>query len=445
MRAPSRFPFRLYNAALLLGAPLILSYYGWRTLRHGKYLAGLKERLGFLPDSARSVSARHADSVVIWLHCVSVGETLAARPLALALREALPNAKFFISTTTETGQARAREQLAWMDGHSYFPLDFPGVALRALRAIRPSVVIILETEIWPNFLRACTKHSIPVALVNGRISDRSFHRYARLGSAMADLLNRFAGLLMQSEDDARRICALGAPPGRVKTLGNLKYAAPDAAERARQDAVAAALDAQFGLSETKHLIICGSAVEGEEEPILAAFRRVRQTSGLEDARLLLAPRHPQRFAQVAAALARQELPFARRTQADDRARRAPLLLLDSIGELAAAYRFAGVAFVGGSLVPRGGHSILEPAAAARPVVTGPHTENFRDVMATFRAANAVIELAGGGDDEIAETFIALLRNRDDARALGERARRTFQAHGGAADRAAREILAILGR
>lgn len=445
----SRFPYRLYNAALVAGAPLLLPYYGFRAARHGKYLPGLKERFGFLPESLAATTLP-----TIWFHCVSVGEVLAARPLALALREALPEARFVVSTTTETGQARAREQLAWMDGWFYFPLDLPGVAERAVRHVRPSLVVVMETEIWANFLRACTRRNIPVVMANGRISDRSFPRYKKLGGAMADLLGRFTRLLMQSDDDAARILELGAPPDRVRMTGNLKYAAFDAEERARQDRIAADLAARFNFSETSSfivhrssfpLIVAGSTVEGEEPLVLEAFAAIRAVSGLENARLLLAPRHPQRFEDVRKLLDASSFIYASRTNPGPDDATAPVILLDTVGELAAVYRFAEAVFVGGSLVPRGGHNILEPAAASRPVVTGPFTENFRDILRTFRAANAVRQLETGTSAELAKVLAEILTDREAARALGERALQTFTAQTGAAARATGEIVALLGQ
>ncbi len=447
----SRFPYRLYNAALVAGAPLLLPYYGFRAARHGKYLPGLKERFGFLPESLAPDAEKRP---TIWFHCVSVGEVLAARPLALALREALPEARFVVSTTTETGQARAREQLAWMDGWFYFPLDLPGVAERAVRHVRPSLVVVMETEIWANFLRVCTRKEIPVVLANGRISDRSFPRYKKLGGAMADLLGRFTKLLMQSDGDAERIVALGAPPDRVIMIGNLKYAAPDADERARQDRIAADLAARFNLPESSSfilhpssfpLIVAGSTVEGEEPLVLEAFAVIRATPGLENTRMLLAPRHPQRFDEVKKILDGSAFQYAVRTNPGTADATAPVILLDTVGELAAAYRFGDAVFVGGSLVPRGGHSILEPAAVARPVVTGPHTENFRDILKTFRAAEAVRQLETGTSAELAKVLTEILTDPDTAARLGERAFQTFTAQTGAAARAREEIVALLGQ
>ncbi len=420
----SRFPFWLYNTALIAGAPLWLGYYG---LRRRQRRLRLHERFTYHP-------LPHAGPV-IWLHSVSVGEVLAGQPLAGALRERFPHAGFVISTTTDTGQARAREQLAWMDAHLYFPLDVPWLTEQAVTSLQPALVIILETEIWPNFLRTCARHHVPVVLANGRLSDRSFARYRWLGRMMGDLLGHFRLCLMQSDADAERIRQLGAPPARVLTTGNLKYAPPDADERARRDRIAAALQQQYHLGDGRWCIVAGSTVEGEEPLLVEVFARLRASADLPPCRLLLAPRHPERFVEVARHLERFDWPVARRSQPRPEDVRAEVILLDTVGELAAAYRWADVAFVGGSLVPRGGHNILEPAAEGRPIVTGPHTENFRAILTRFRAADAVWQLPLASPDglrrELQTAFETLLRDPGRAGDLGRRAQATWAAETGA--------------
>lgn len=268
----SRFPFWLYNTALIAGAPLWLGYYG---LRRRQRRLRLRERCTYplLPHAAPR----------IWLHSVSVGEVLAGQPLAGALRERFPQSSLVISTTTDTGQARAREQLAWMDAHFYFPLDVPWLTERAVTSLQPALVIILETEIWPNFLRTCARHHVPVVLANGRLSDRSFAHYRWLGRMMGDLLGHFQLCLMQSDADAERIRQLGAPPARVLTTGNLKYAPPDADERARRDRIATALQQQYHLRDGRLCIVAGSTVEGEEPLLVEVFARLRASADLPPA------------------------------------------------------------------------------------------------------------------------------------------------------------------
>lgn len=420
----SRFPFWLYNTVLLAGAPLWLGYYG---LRRRQRLRHLRERFVY--------PSRPHSAPCIWLHSVSVGEVLAGQPLAYALRERFPHASFVISTTTDTGQARAREQLAWMDAHVYFPLDVPWITERAVTCLCPTLVIILETEIWPNFLRTCARHHVPVVLANGRLSDRSFARYRRLGRMMGDLLGYFRLCLMQSDADAERIRQLGASPARVVTTGNLKYARPNADEQTRRDRIAADLHRQYRLGDGRLCIVAGSTVEGEEPLLVEAFARLRRQAPLATCRLLVAPRHPERFTEVARSLERLGWQVARRSQPRPEDVHAPVILLDTVGELAAAYRWADVAFVGGSLVPRGGHNILEPAAEGRPIVTGPHTENFRAIVGRFRAANAVWQLAPAPAEGLCQTlqqaFETLLCDSAQAAALGARAQATWASETGA--------------
>ncbi|QUW03794.1 3-deoxy-D-manno-octulosonic acid transferase [Chloracidobacterium validum] len=423
----SRFPFWLYNLALGASAPLWLSYYGLRALRRRMSWRSLHERFAYRLPSLPAPT--------IWFHCVSVGEVLAGQPLAQALRERFPATRFAISTTTDAGQARAREQLAWMDAHIHFPLDLPWVMERALQRLNPTLVIILETEIWPNFLRACARRHIAVVLANGRLSDRSFGRYRRLGSSMGDLLGHFALCLMQSAEDADRIRALGAPATRVLTTGNLKYAPPDATERARRDRIAQSIQQQYGLGDGRPCIVAGSTVEGEEPLLAGVFAQLRQRERLTTCRLLVAPRHPERFAGVARSLQNRGWRVARRSQPQADDLQADIIVLDTIGELAAAYRWADVAFVGGSLVPRGGHNILEPAAEGRPIVTGPHTENFRAIIARFQAANAIWQLAPGPADRLQSALAlaveTLLTTPARAADLAQRARSVWSAETGA--------------
>lgn len=414
----SRFPFWLYNTALVVGAPLWASYYGLRRRRFS-----LRERFTY------RTFPHDLATPLIWLHGVSVGEVLAGQPLACALRERFPHGHFVMSTTTDTGQARAREQLAWMDAHCYFPLDVSWVTERAVTSLKPTLVIILETEIWPNFLRTCTRHQVPVVLANGRLSDRSFARYRWLGQGMGDLLSYFRLCLMQSEADAERIRQLGAPPERVLVTGNLKYAPPSADEQARRDRIAADLQQQYHLGDGRPCIVAGSTVEGEEPILLRVFTRLRTMAHLSACRLLLAPRHPERFPEIAHYLERFDWRVARRSRPQPEDGQADVILLDTVGELVAAYRWADVAFVGGSLVPRGGHNILEPAAEGRPIVTGPHTENFRAILARFRAADAVWQLVPAPPEELQQALFTalatLLCHPSQAAALGHRARLTW--------------------
>jgi 3-deoxy-D-manno-octulosonic-acid transferase len=444
--------YLLYSFTLTVVFVLLAPYFVYQALRHGKYAGSFRERLGRLPGELRT-DGRPA----VWVHAVSVGELIAARPLIESLREEFTGWRIIVSTTTLTGQRLAREyQPGRYDAVCYFPFDWRFSARRALDHIRPALVVILETEIWPNFLRECRRRRIPTVVANGRISPRSFARYWRVRRFIGRALTDLALLVMQSESDAERARALGAI--NVRVCGNLKYdvAMVTEAERASDPAatVAAEMDRRFQLSASPHLIVAGSTAPGEEAMLIAALKTIRQQRGLEGARLLVAPRHPERFNEVAALIAQSGFRYARRsmmragaatTQAapinsgvnsegNSEAATADIILLDSIGELAAVYRFATVVFVGGSLIPRGGHNIIEPAQFAKPILVGPHTENFRQIVADFAAAGAVVQVAATGDDTSSAFTSALIRLLTDdgaARAMGERAREILLTNRGA--------------
>jgi 3-deoxy-D-manno-octulosonic-acid transferase len=478
--------YLLYSLVLSLLFLALLPYFVYQAARRGKYSGSFKERMGLLPASLRG-DARET----IWVHAVSVGEFLAARPLITRLKSDLPTARIVVSTTTLTGQQLARSQSHLFDAALYFPFDWKFSVRRALAWVNPSVVIILETELWPNFLRECRKRGVVTVLANGRISPRSFRRYHLLGRPFRRAIEDFSLLVMQSEADAERARQLGAPAGRVRVYGNLKYDQPGDGGRGpgvreeTQDASnphpptpipTCEIDHQFALSLSPHLIVAGSTAPGEEEILLASLREVRRHSGLEDARLLLAPRHPERFDEVARLIARSGFAFVRRSESRGssgcsgprpgasageshvEARLQPdetasggapdVILLDTIGELASIYRFAAVVFVGGSLVPRGGHNIIEPAAFAKPIVVGPHTEDFRQIVSDFVQADAVVQISAAGNDvanRLAREMIRLLSDREHARAIGERARDILLKNRGATDctvAAIRELMRI---
>ncbi|HEY9231190.1 MAG TPA: 3-deoxy-D-manno-octulosonic acid transferase [Blastocatellia bacterium] len=444
--------YLLYSFALTVLFALLLPYFLYQALRHGKYASSFRERLGRLPatlgDDRRPT---------VWVHAVSVGEFLAARPLIAALREAFAGWRIVVSTTTATGQRLARaEQPERFDAVCYFPFDWTFSVRRALDRIRPSLVVILETELWPNFLRECRRRGVVTVIANGRISPRSFARYRQARGFIRRALADLSLLVMQSEADAERARALGARAVRV--CGNLKYDAPlSGGASPLNDSlspVAGEIDRQFALSSSRRLIVAGSTAPGEERMLLAALREIRREPGLEEARLLVAPRHPERFDEVAELIAQCNFHYARRSAlragaatgnspvapapataaAETEAARAEVILLDSIGELAALYRFASVVFVGGSLVPRGGHNIIEPAAFARPIIVGPHTENFRQIVADFAEAGAVVQVAATGEamtGALVRELRRLLQDREAAQAMGVRARQILLSNRGA--------------
>ena len=419
--------YLLYSLLLTLGAlallPLLL-------FRGDKYRPGLRQRLGRWP---------HFDAAgrpVLWLHCVSVGETQAARPLVQALSEAYPNYALIVSTITVTGQRLAQEIFSELAAAVfYFPFDWAWTVRRAVRHFQPSAVLILETELWPNFLRVCRAENVPVILVNGRLSAASVRGYQRVGWFISRVVNDLTLALMQSETDAERLATLGLPAERSKVSGNIKFdlqPAPD------EPALTEALRARFAFGhDTGPLLVAASTHAPEERILLEALQILRQTDTA--ARLLIAPRHPPRFAETASLIARTGLRYTRRadpSQASDA--QADVVLLDTIGELRAVYPLATIVFMGGSIAPTGGHNVLEPAVAGACIVTGPHTFNFAAIVKDFLAADALLQLREVPSAEtaaqLAQTWRELLDNEPRRRQLGDNARRTLAENRGATAR-----------
>lgn len=425
-------------AALVIGAPWWL----WRMATTHKYREGLSERLGFVraglqrEGTGGEDSGRTGSKPVIWLHAVSVGEVLAVGRLVAELDRALPEFQLLISTTTRTGQALARERFG-RDRVFYCPLDLPWAVRAYFNALRPRLLILAETEFWPNLLNGCFRRSIAVAVVNARISDRSWPRYRRLRGLWRPMLSRLAQVLAQSEVDAERLRAIGCAANRVSVAGNLKFdvRATEEADATRQLSVRAR-----GL----RLLVAGSTLEGEESALLALWPKLLAAE--PQLAMVLAPRHPERFNAVAGLLEKSGLPWVSRSAW--RAEQSPsqpiaagqIVLLDTIGELASVYSLAAVAFVGGSLVPAGGHNPLEPAQFGVPIVMGPHYTNFRAIVDELVAHHA-LRIAAEGQLEAA--LLEILADREAARAMGERARQVFAAQAGATSRsvsALRELL-----
>lgn len=418
-----------YTVLLTVAFVAALPWFLWKARSSGKYLRNFWERMGRLPvylnvDGDRSV----------WVHAVSVGEVLAARPLVEALRQRLPSHRIFVSTTTLTGNAVAKKSLRGIDGLLYAPFDFPHPVRRALEVLNPSVLVLVETEIWPNLIHHARRRGTRVALVNGRISPRSFPRYLRFRPLLQSVLAEIDAFLMQGEPHAARIRELGAPVERVSVTGNLKY---DAVEPARLPERLVRL-LQGG--DRRPLWVAGSTVEGEEELVLSAFHRVRER--VPQARLLIAPRHPERFAAVPALIEAAGFRCLRRSELDPRAwKDGEVLLLDTLGELAQVYSLASVVFVGGSLVPSGGHNILEPAVVGRAVVVGPHMENFQEIADEFRAEGAMVQVAS--PEELGPQIASLLLDSDRRAELASRARGLVERNRGAVARSADALVALL--
>jgi 3-deoxy-D-manno-octulosonic-acid transferase len=420
----------IYTLMLFVVLVVGLPYWLLRMATQGKYREGLSERLGRVPDRLRAADPRKT----IWVHAVSVGEVLAASRLVNELGTRVPQYRVLLSTTTRTGQRLARERTGI--AHSfYFPLDFPWIVQRYLRKLDPVLLVLVETELWPNLLTACRRAAIPVALVNGRISDRSLPRYMRLRGLWKGILAGISIVLAQSEEDVKRLKAIGAPAGRVWFTGNLKYDVRSATRAAITNML------REKLAAGTRVLVCGSTLEGEEEILLNAFRQLLKT--VPDCVMILAPRHPERFGRVAGLLKHRKEPYVRRSNWMKRPAKikpGTVVLLDSIGELASVYALASVAFVGGSLVPAGGHNPLEPAQFAVPVVMGTHYANFRTVIDTLVQAEA-LKLA------TTETLLPMLENlltdHEAANALGVRALEVFQHQAGATGRTITALLGLL--
>ena len=407
----------LYSAALtaaLVGyAPVLLV----RRLRGRRQPAHLGARLGRLEPGLPAEPR-------CWIHAVSVGEAITAVPLVHAIRRRWPDLSIVLTTVTATGAQVVADRLGGVVTHRYFPLDLPGPVRRALDGVRPRFFIGMETELWPNFLFALAARGIPSMIANGRISDRSFRRYRLVRRLLARVLHRVSVFAMQSEEDARRIVALGAPPDRVVVTGSLKTeAAPDDPGACHRWADV------LGLRPGERVWVAGSTHRGEEAIVLDAFARLR--ARFPELTLLIAPRHPDRTAEVEDLVRERGLTPVRRTALPAARGRDAVILLDPVGELAQLYGAAEIVFVGGSLTPNGGHNMLEPARSARPVLFGPHTTNFRESAALLLVAGAAEMVPDGPALESAAA--ALLADADRARAMGERGRAAVVARQGGVD------------
>lgn len=409
----------LYSIALGLTLLLSLPFWLLAMLRHGKYRAGLRARLGQVPESLRATPALER---CIWVHAVSVGEVLAIAPLVGRLRQKFSGTRIVVSTTTMTGQDLAQKRFG-AENVFYFPLDFTFALRPYFQRLQPSLVVVAETEFWPNFLQLAQKSGARVGVVNARISDRSFPRYRAVRGMLGGVLQHVDLFVAQSDLDATRLKEIGAEPARVQVGGNLKFDAPMPQETGLSARLRAAMPANA------RVLVCGSTVEGEEELLVDAFQALVKDH--RELLLVLAPRHPERFRDVTDLLARRGARFWRRSAWDGAPVSEGVFLMDTIGELAGLYRIAGLAFVGASLVPRGGHNILEPAQFGVATLVGPHTENFREIVGTFERAHALLRVTPG---ELTQTLRAWLEGRLDVAAVGQRAADVYRANAGAVER-----------
>ncbi|HWC97853.1 MAG TPA: tetraacyldisaccharide 4'-kinase [Candidatus Sulfopaludibacter sp.] len=429
------FLFRILQA---VGLPLLLLYFLYRAVRNRSYWQTLPQRFGFLPRSFRQTGPG-----AIWLHAVSVGEVVACVELVSRLRVALPHTRIFLSVSTLAGRATAEQKIgALADGIFFAPVDYVFAVRRVLRALQPSVVVVAETEIWPNLFREVKRTGAGLTLVNGRISDRAFPRYRPLRWFFEAVLPQADSVLAQTQELRARFLALGAPAERTRVSGNFKYdfeARPAAAESPVVQLIERLKPSGVWIAAST-MPPAEAGDPDEDDVVIAAFQQLLQRHpGLL---LILVPRKPERFDAAAQKLTAAGLAYVRRSQMDGSG--APqALLLDTIGELSGLFSVANVVFMGGTLPHRGGHNILEPAFFAKPVITGPHMENFQAIANEFRAADAVVEIASGS--ELAAAVQRMLASPAEARATGERALACAQARGGATSRALEEIQALHGR
>jgi 3-deoxy-D-manno-octulosonic-acid transferase len=427
--------FVIYSFLLTLGFIILSPFF---LLKRKKYAAGFWQRMGFLPEFQQD------ERPVLWLHCVSVGEANAARPLVEKLKNQFPDYRLIVSTTTKTGQTLAQDIFKnTAEAIFYFPFDWKFSVRRALKNFKPNIVLLMETELWFNFIREANMSGVFVAVVNGRLSEKSLKNYARIPKLMRRVLRRVDLALMQTQSDAKRLIALGIRPTKVKVTGNVKF--DQSFEKSQLTEI---LRKRFAVSEDAPLIVAASTHAPEEKWILDAFKQVYKNSSVKLPRLLIAPRHPERFAEVGNLMDETGFSCVRRSSVPSLGDElADVILLDSIGELRAIYPLAEVVFVGGSLIPHGGQSILEPAVYGKPIITGFYTINFAAAVKEFLDKNALIQLPPTDEKTIAaklaETFLEVLENIETRKTLGVNALAVMDKNGGATEKTLENLRSFL--
>jgi len=426
--------YLLYSVLSVVALVIASPFLAYQAVRHRKYVRSLRQRLGYLP-----LSFNIDGDESIWIHAVSVGETLTARALIGELKTRYPGLKLFLSTTTMTGHEVARA-LTDVDGVFYFPLDWGFTVRRTLDVVRPRLFVMMETEIWPMLLRECRERGVATMLVNGRVSKRSFARYALVRRFFRRVLDDVDRFCMQSEEAARRIVALGADPARVIVTGSLKFDSLDWPGIGPHGQSRDRLLRYFRLSPGRPVVIAASTLRGEDLAALEAFRRVQ--ARWPDALLIVAPRHPERFEEVTRLAAEEGFRVVRRTSLPvDQSPDADVVVLDTIGELARLYQIASVVFVGGSLVDAGGHNILEPAMFGKAIVFGPHMHNFAEISAEFLRGSAAVQVFS--TRELGECLVDLVGDGVRRASLGAAARAIVEGNRGAKARTMAVITALL--
>lgn len=423
--------FFIYDFLFLILLMVFLPYLYLKRQNREDGIIWLKERFGFISDN--KLSSIHGRP--IWIHAVSVGEVMASIPLISAIKERHPNRSMVLSTVTDTGHLIAMERAKDVDAIIYLPFDISPSVKGVLKRVRPEVFILIETEIWPNLLRALRRNGIPSLVINGRISRKSFKGYKRMRKLMRIVLKDISKFGMQTTSDAERIKEIGADPSRIEVIGNIKFDQPlsevsSETERLRES---------YGICG-KSLFVAGSTHEGEEGIILDVYKELKKD--FHDLILIVAPRHIDRVREIEDMVREKGITFRRRTELIEKGRGdTHVIILDTIGELARIYSMARVVFIGGSLVRAGGHNILEPAVYSRPILFGPYMGNFEDIAQTFLENGAARQVSNGS--HLKKEMEYLLRNTDEARVMGENARNIIEENKGAVKKAIRIIEGFL--
>ncbi|HEV8235190.1 MAG TPA: 3-deoxy-D-manno-octulosonic acid transferase, partial [Gemmatimonadaceae bacterium] len=414
---------------------VVSPYFLYQAIRYRKYVGSLRQRLGYLPID---LNIDGDDS--IWIHAVSVGEALTARALVADLRARYPRLRLYLSTTTIAGQQVAKKSLTQLDGIFYFPFDWAFIVRRTLGIVKPRVFIMMETEIWPNLLRICRARGVRTVLINGRISSRSYPRYKLIRPFFRRVLGDVDRFCMQGDEAARRLIDLGADPARVTVTGSLKFDSLQVPTPVSHGKPRERVLRFFRMSPSRVVIVAGSTMKNEEHAVLRAFARIKNIA--PGSLLILAPRHPARFGEVER-LAREEgfVTVRRSDLPIDADPRADVVVLDTLGELAQVYQLATAVFVGGSLADYGGHNILEPAVFGKPIVFGPHMQNFKEIADTFVANAAAIQVHSEG--ELDGALRTLVMDPVGRARLGAAARALVEANRGAKDKTLAVIADLL--
>jgi len=418
--------YLLYDLILYASAIILVPYYLLRGLRYGKARRGIRERLGIYAQDFRQLLQGRK---VFWIHAVSVGETRASIPLLKALRKTYPDAQILLSNVTETGRKIA-SGIPEIDHFIFFPFDLRWVVRKSLSIIRPDLIILVETEIWPNFVLEAKARDIPLVLVNGRISDRSFPRYRMAGKLLPPILDTISDYCMQSEQDSRRIRHLGAPSGRVRVTGNLKFDMQP--PRIDTDELGA-LRRELRFPQNARIWVAGSTHDGEERQLTDVYQRLREIC--PELFLVLVPRHPERCRQVQDDLGKRNISAVLRSSLAELNRNlqpGEIMIVDTLGEMLKLYALSDLVFVGGSLVDIGGHNILEAALLKKPVMYGSHMQNFKEIARLVRAAHAGLQVKNA--DDLYRQMRILIENPDEAMRIGENGHHLLEQNRGATQR-----------